>query len=227
MLFRYGSSKSAIDNDSANSRDALLEDSKPRKQRRCSNASQSSHDISDDEKRRVKKKNKTKNVEDPLYSGSIVGIDWLFENNRECGVETWSNKSMSFIFTCSPLSLKFFYLLVTLFCHILSRINFGELHIIYFTFRVVEVLGLNFLNKIFKIINIRYIKLILIFLERIFQRLPGTMQTTLTYKYCFNFVLPVFWTFTRSDDTDTSDSLQTASTDCKWLALEKYLSLVL
>lgn len=29
------------------------------------------------------------------------------------------------------------------------------------------------------------------------------------------FVLPVFWTFTRSDDTDTSESLQTASTDCK------------
>lgn len=31
-------------------------------------------------------------------------------------------------------------------------------------------------------------------------------------------MLPVYWTFTRSDDTDTSESLQTASTDCKLLS---------
>lgn len=36
-------------------------------------------------------------------------------------------------------------------------------------------------------------------------------------------MLPVFWTFIRSDDTDTSESLQTASTDCKSLNTIKVL----
>ncbi|XP_012226316.2 pecanex-like protein 1 isoform X2 [Linepithema humile] len=103
-----------IDNNSANSRDALLEEAKPVVKRRYSNASQSSHEFSDGEKSKKKRQDKSKNTEDPLNTGSIVGIDWLFESG-ECSVEPWTSK--------------------------------------------------------------------------------------------------IFWTFTRSDDTDTSESLQTASTD--------------
>ena len=34
------------------------------------------------------------------------------------------------------------------------------------------------------------------------------------YKH-FELMLPVLWTSQKSDDTDASDSIQTASTDCK------------
>lgn len=82
-----------IDNNSANSRDALLEESKSRGvKRRYSNANQSSHEFSDGEKSKEKRRDKSKNVEDPLNSGSIVGIDWLFENG-DCSVEPWTSKS--------------------------------------------------------------------------------------------------------------------------------------
>nr|XP_050854657.1 pecanex-like protein 1 isoform X1 [Vespula vulgaris] len=103
-----------VDNDSANSRDALLEEPKSSVKRRYSNASQSSHEYSDGERHKDKRHDKTKNIEDPLNSGSVVGIDWLFESS-DCPIEPWTSK--------------------------------------------------------------------------------------------------IFWTFTRSDDTDTSESLQTASTD--------------
>ncbi|XP_024868080.1 pecanex-like protein 1 isoform X1 [Temnothorax curvispinosus] len=104
-----------IDSNSANSRDALLEESKSRGvKRRYSNTNQSGHEFLDGEKCKEKRRDRSKNMEDPLNSGSIVGIDWLFESG-DCSVEPWASK--------------------------------------------------------------------------------------------------IFWTFTRSDDTDTSESLQTASTD--------------
>lgn len=68
-----------IDNDSANSRDALLEDAKASDKRRFSNTSQSSRELSDGERHREKQKSKSKNVEDPLNSTSS-GFDWLFEH---------------------------------------------------------------------------------------------------------------------------------------------------
>ena len=80
-----------VDNDSANSRDALLEEPKPTTKRRFSNTSQSSWDLSDGERRKEKRKEKScKQSEDPVNSGSIVGIDWLFENGEG---EPWTNKS--------------------------------------------------------------------------------------------------------------------------------------
>lgn len=79
----------AIDDDSANSRDALLEEQKPPTyKRRFSNASQSSRDLSDGERRKERAMEKTKNLDDPLNSGSIVGIE-----NGECAVEPWASKS--------------------------------------------------------------------------------------------------------------------------------------
>ncbi|XP_043284353.1 pecanex-like protein 1 isoform X2 [Venturia canescens] len=103
----------AIEDDSTNSRDALLEEQKPTYKRRFSNASQSSRELSDGERRkgRVEESSKSsKNIEDPLNSASVAGTE-----NGESAVEPWASK--------------------------------------------------------------------------------------------------IFWTFTRSDDTDTSESLQTASTD--------------
>ncbi|KAG7207181.1 hypothetical protein KM043_008869 [Ampulex compressa] len=82
-----------IDNDSANSRDALLEEPKAGVKRRYSNASQSSHEFSDGERRKEKRREKSKNVEDPLNSGSVVGIDWLFEGG-DCAVEPWASKNL-------------------------------------------------------------------------------------------------------------------------------------
>ncbi|XP_032676512.1 pecanex-like protein 1 isoform X2 [Odontomachus brunneus] len=82
-----------IDNNSANSRDALLEESKPNVKRRYSNASQSSHEFSDGEKNKEKRLNKSKNAEDPFNSGSVVGIDWLFESG-DCPVESWTSKNL-------------------------------------------------------------------------------------------------------------------------------------
>lgn len=84
-----------IDNSSANSRDALLEETKPSMKRRYSNASQSSHDFSDGEKSKEKRQDKSKTAEDPLNTGSIVGIDWLFEGG-DCTVEPWASKSKSY-----------------------------------------------------------------------------------------------------------------------------------
>lgn len=81
-----------IDNNSANSRDALLDESKSGVKRRYSNASQSSHEFSDGEKSKEKRLDKSKNAEDPLNSGSVVGIDWLFESG-DCPVEQWPSKS--------------------------------------------------------------------------------------------------------------------------------------
>jgi len=82
-----------IDNNSANSRDALLEESKSRGvKRRYSNANQSNHEFSDGEKNKEKRREKSKNTEDPLNSGSIVGIDWLFESG-DGSVEPWTSKS--------------------------------------------------------------------------------------------------------------------------------------
>lgn len=37
-------------------------------------------------------------------------------------------------------------------------------------------------------------------------------------------MLPVLWTSQKSDDTDASDSIQTASTDCKFVV---YLKIIL
>ncbi|XP_011642737.1 pecanex-like protein 1 isoform X2 [Pogonomyrmex barbatus] len=85
-----------IDNNSANSRDALLEESKSRGvKRRYSNANQSNHEFSDGEKSKEKRQDKSKNIvtEDPLNSGSIVGIDWLFESG-DCSVEPWASKNL-------------------------------------------------------------------------------------------------------------------------------------
>ncbi|KAK2578679.1 hypothetical protein KPH14_012167 [Odynerus spinipes] len=80
----------AVDNDSANSRDALLEEPKSSFKRRYSNASQSSHEYSDSERHKDKQQDKTKNMEDPLNSGSVVGINWLFESG-DCPIEPWKN----------------------------------------------------------------------------------------------------------------------------------------
>jgi len=60
--------------------------------RRYSNASQSSHEFSDGEKNKEKRLDKSKNAEDPLNSGSVVGIDWLFESG-DYPVEPWTSKS--------------------------------------------------------------------------------------------------------------------------------------
>ncbi|XP_066601607.1 pecanex-like protein 1 isoform X2 [Prorops nasuta] len=75
------------DNDSANSRDALLEEPRLNSKRRCSNASESSDEFSDGECRKEKRqRERSKNqLDDPLSTGSIVGIDWLFENGECCG----------------------------------------------------------------------------------------------------------------------------------------------
>lgn len=82
----------AIDDDSANSREALLEEVKPAYKRRFSNASQSSHELSDSERRKDGLDEREKKLDDPLNSGSIVGIDWLFENG-DCAAEPWASKS--------------------------------------------------------------------------------------------------------------------------------------
>ncbi|XP_028982643.1 pecanex-like protein 1 [Diachasma alloeum] len=82
----------AIDDDSANSREALLEEAKPAYKRRFSNASQSSHELSDGERRKEIVDDREKKLDDPLNSGSIVGIDWLFENG-DCAVEPWASKN--------------------------------------------------------------------------------------------------------------------------------------
>ncbi|KZC13014.1 PREDICTED: pecanex-like protein 1 [Dufourea novaeangliae] len=81
-----------IDNDSANSRDALIEEPKPSMQRRYSNASQSSHEFSDGEKPKDKQ-DKLKIMDDPLNVGSVVGIDRLFEGG-DCAVELRTNKNL-------------------------------------------------------------------------------------------------------------------------------------
>ncbi|XP_033209736.1 pecanex-like protein 1 isoform X3 [Belonocnema kinseyi] len=84
----------AIDNNSANSREALLEGSEAGTKRRLSNASQSSSELSDGDRRREKRQEqrgeKLKNFNDPLTE-SVVGINWLFENG-EFGVNAWANK---------------------------------------------------------------------------------------------------------------------------------------
>ncbi|KYQ56080.1 Pecanex-like protein 1 [Trachymyrmex zeteki] len=83
-----------IDNNSANSRDALLEESKSRGvKRKYSNANQSNHEFSDGEKSKEKQRDKSKNTEDPLNSGSIIGIDWLFESG-DCSGEPWTSKNL-------------------------------------------------------------------------------------------------------------------------------------
>ncbi|XP_018344751.1 PREDICTED: pecanex-like protein 1 isoform X2 [Trachymyrmex septentrionalis] len=83
-----------IDNNSANSRDALLEESKSRGvKRKYSNANQNNHEFSDGEKSKEKQRDKSKNTEDPLNSGSIIGIDWLFESGDGSG-EPWASKNL-------------------------------------------------------------------------------------------------------------------------------------
>ncbi|XP_076242689.1 pecanex isoform X5 [Calliopsis andreniformis] len=81
-----------IDNDSANSRDALIEEPKSVIKRRYSNASQSSHEFSDGE-RLKEKQDKSKTTDDPLNVGSIVGIDRLFEGG-DCTIEPRPNKNL-------------------------------------------------------------------------------------------------------------------------------------
>ncbi|XP_076671234.1 pecanex [Andrena cerasifolii] len=80
-----------IDNDSAKSRDALIEAAMPGVKRRYSNASQSSHEFLDGE-RPKNKQEKSKNIDDPLNVGSIVGIDRLFEGG-DCATESRANKN--------------------------------------------------------------------------------------------------------------------------------------
>ncbi|KYM94892.1 Pecanex-like protein 1 [Cyphomyrmex costatus] len=83
-----------IDNNSANSRDALLEESKSRGvKRKYSNANQNNHEFSDSEQNKEKQRDKSKNMEDPLNSGSIIGIDWLFESG-DCSGEPWTSKNL-------------------------------------------------------------------------------------------------------------------------------------
>ncbi|XP_076632780.1 pecanex isoform X1 [Colletes latitarsis] len=81
-----------IDNDSANSRDALIEKPKPGVNRRYSNASQSSHEFSDGE-RPKDKQDKLKSIDDPLNIGSVVEIDRLFESS-DCAMESRTNKNI-------------------------------------------------------------------------------------------------------------------------------------
>ncbi|KAL0106535.1 hypothetical protein PUN28_016318 [Cardiocondyla obscurior] len=84
-----------IDSNSANSRDALLNSkSKARRvKRRYSNSNQSGNEFSDSKKSKKKRRDKSKNTEDPLNSGSIVGIDWLFESG-DCSVEPWTSTNL-------------------------------------------------------------------------------------------------------------------------------------
>ncbi|XP_017881660.1 pecanex-like protein 1, partial [Ceratina calcarata] len=82
-----------VDNDSANSRDALIEESKSGVKRRYSNASQSSHEFSDLENLFKDKQDKSKNMDDPLNVGSVVGIGQLFER-IDCAVESRTNKGL-------------------------------------------------------------------------------------------------------------------------------------
>ncbi|XP_025602906.2 pecanex-like protein 1 isoform X2 [Athalia rosae] len=89
----------AIDNDSANSRDALLEDANANDKRRFSNTSQSSRELSDGERHREKHQGKCKNVEDPLNSTSS-GFDWLFEHT-DSEVEPSQSQSAFWMFTRS------------------------------------------------------------------------------------------------------------------------------
>lgn len=91
-LFSRFNDDNGIDGNSANSRDALLDESKSGAKRRYSNTSQSSHEFSDGEKSKEKRHDKSKNTEDPLNSGSMVEIDWLFEGG-DCSVEPWTSKS--------------------------------------------------------------------------------------------------------------------------------------
>ncbi|KAG9436170.1 pecanex-like protein 1 [Apis mellifera carnica] len=82
-----------VDNDSANSRDALIEESKAGIKRRYSNTSQSSHEFSDLDNLFKDKQDKSKNIDDPLNVGSIVGIDQLFESG-DCTIESRINKGL-------------------------------------------------------------------------------------------------------------------------------------
>lgn len=93
LIFRfYGDG--GIDNDSANSRDALIEELKPSIKRRYSNASQSSHDKLKYKQDKLKyKQEKMKSLDDPLNVGSVVGIDRLFESS-DCALEPRTNKSI-------------------------------------------------------------------------------------------------------------------------------------
>lgn len=86
-----------MDNDSANSRDALLEEPpKTEKKRRYSNTSQSSWDLSNNgQKLPEKKSEKSMQSDEPANSGSVVGINWLFENGDE--VEPWNSKRKIFL----------------------------------------------------------------------------------------------------------------------------------
>ncbi|XP_071872854.1 pecanex isoform X2 [Bombus fervidus] len=82
-----------VDNDSANSRDALIEEPKSGVKRRYSNASQSSREFSDLENLFKDRQDKSKNIDDPLNVGSIVGIDQLFEGG-DCTIESRTNKGL-------------------------------------------------------------------------------------------------------------------------------------
>lgn len=90
LIFRRNEDGS-VDNDSANSRDALIEEPKSSVKRRYSNASQSSREFSDLENLFKDKQDKSKNIDDPLNVGSIVGIDQLFEGG-DCTIESRTNK---------------------------------------------------------------------------------------------------------------------------------------
>lgn len=90
LIFRRNED-GGVDNDSANSRDALIEEPKSGVKRRYSNASQSSREFSDLENLFKDKQDKSKNIDDPLNVGSIVGIDQLFEGG-DCTIESRINK---------------------------------------------------------------------------------------------------------------------------------------
>lgn len=91
FIYRFNG-EIAIDNDSANSREALIDKGKSSFNRRFSNGSQSSHDLSDGDRRKEIHEDTVNRVDDLVNSGSIVGLDWLFEND-ECTAESWANKS--------------------------------------------------------------------------------------------------------------------------------------
>lgn len=67
----------------------MLEEPKSTSMRKFSNTSQSSWDLSDGETPKEKKRDKVKK-EETTNTGSMVGIDWLFENGEG---EPWTNKS--------------------------------------------------------------------------------------------------------------------------------------
>lgn len=85
---RYKSDKMPI---SSNSQDTLIENYDVLSKKRYSNASQSSWELSVNEREKPRRE-KSKDLEDSTNTGSIFGIDRLFVED-DFGVESWTNKS--------------------------------------------------------------------------------------------------------------------------------------